>query len=282
VTPDEEAPRNVIDLRGRSAFKPDLAALARNEIAGARGRLGLSYDEFAKVLTPLLGWSPTPTVIEAWETSSTPPGDAILAAGVASQAGPLDMASDLIGQILGRRFSDVQAVYATRTEFLADVPPHNLFDEATDVRAAGLSLNLLCQSVPDDQLRAIAERGGRLECLFLAPFGKAIGAREVEEGYPAGHLSSLTEMNVQILDQRVRARLPAELRDRVHVATYDEPIRFNLTVIDRDIAIVQPYLHGARGLESPTFLIHRQPSAAGLFDTFDQTYTWLSERSTPV
>jgi hypothetical protein len=58
--------------------------------------------------------------------------------------------------------------------------------------------------------------------LFLAPYGRAIAAREDEEGYPQGHLSALTERNRQILLKRVRERLPEPARERLHVASYDE------------------------------------------------------------
>ena len=48
---------NVVDLGSRSGYRPDMAALARTQVAAARERLGLSPAEFAAVLTPLLGWS---------------------------------------------------------------------------------------------------------------------------------------------------------------------------------------------------------------------------------
>jgi Domain of unknown function (DUF5919) len=82
-----------------------------------------------------------------------------------------------------------------------------LFADATKIDAAGLSLNLLCQQYADQDLRALIEGGTNVRCLFLPPYGTSIASREREEGYPAGHLSALTEMNRQILLQRVRERL---------------------------------------------------------------------------
>ena len=88
------------------------------------------------------------------------------------------------------------------------MPPQRLFAGATKIDAAGLSLNLLCQQYADQDLGALIEGGTSVRCLFLAPYGTSIAEREREEGYPAGHLSALTEMNQQILLQRVRERLP--------------------------------------------------------------------------
>jgi len=47
----------------------------------------------------------------------------------------------------------VVAVFTSRSEFAATVDPASLFDSARRVRAAGLSLNLICQQVPDQFLR---------------------------------------------------------------------------------------------------------------------------------
>jgi Domain of unknown function (DUF5919) len=160
------------------------------------------------------------------------------------------------------------------------VPPHALFDGASDIRAAGLSLNVLCQQYADEQLRNLIENGATVRCLFLDPAGEAIKAREREEGYSAGYLSALNELNIQILLQRVRERLPSAVRERVAVATYDETIRFNITIVDGKLAIVQPYLYAARGVEAPTFVLRRQGEGSGLFSTFEYTFTWLWERGT--
>ena len=272
----------VVDIRSRPGYRPDLGELARQQVASARRRLGLEPGEFAAVLGSALDWAPTAAMVESWETSVVPPGDVVLAAGLVSQTAPPDTGgaseSDLVAQLVGRRFADLEAVYASRSEFTSQLPPHALFDGATDIRAAGLSLNVLCQQYADDRLRSLLERGGTVRCLFLDPAGSAIKAREIEEGYPPGRLSALNEINIQILVQRVRQRLPVEVRDRLVVATYDETIRFNITLIDHTIAVVQPYLHAARGVESPTFVLRHRDGASGLYPQFEQVYEWLWER----
>jgi hypothetical protein len=277
---------NVVDLGSRPGYRPDMAGLARAQVIAARSRLGLTSAEFAEVLKPLLGWAPTAGVVENWERDATPPGDVVMAAGVVSQAAPLDLSStgegDIVQQLLGRRYADVEAVFTTRAEFTSQMPTQALLDAATTIDAAGLSLNLLCQQYPDHMLRKLVEDGATLRCLFLAPHGTSIAAREDEEDYPRGHLSTLTEMNIQILNQRVRERLPTELRERLTLATYDETIRFNILLVNGSLGVVQPYLPGERGVESPTFVLRQHVSWPGLYTMFEHTFAWLWERSTPI
>ena len=275
---------NVVGIGSRLGYRPDMAALARAQVAAARERLGLTTEEFAAVLKPLLGWGPTPGVISNWEEDATPPGDVLIAASIVTQSAPFSAdeleGGDLLHQLLGNRYADVEAVFPSRSEFMSSMPPRTLLADATTIDAAGLSLNLLCQQYADQDLRALIENGATARCLFLAPYGTAIAAREHEEGYPQGHLSALTEMNRQILLQRVRERLPEAARDRLHVATYDETVRFNILLVNQEIGVVQPYLSTARGVESPTFLLRRQRQRPGLYAVFAQMFDWLNEQST--
>lgn len=173
---------------------------------------------------------------------------------------------------------DVAAVFTNRSDFMASLSPQSLFDNAEDIRAAGLSLNLLCQHYPDQRLVRSIERGARLRCLFLDPNGAAIQAREHEEGHTPGHLSRLTELNIQVL-RRIRDRLAEPVREQLSVAVYDETIRFNILLIDRDVCVMQPYLPETRGIDSPTFLIRQQDEhPPGLFAVFDEVFTSLWER----
>jgi uncharacterized protein DUF5919 len=176
--------------------------------------------------------------------------------------------------------ADVTAIFASRTEFIANVSPLDLFDKASSIRAAGLSLNMLCQQFADQRLRHIVENGAHIHALFLNPDGDAIRTREAEEGIAAGHLSALTTLNIDLL-RRVRSELGADHAGSIEVAVYDEPIRFNITLID-DVCVAQPYLPAMRGVDSPTLLINRRPEQPGLWDTFERVFNWLAERSTPL
>ena len=175
----------------------------------------------------------------------------------------------------------VVAVFPSRSEFAAKVDPRTLFDAAPRVRAAGLSLNLVCQQVPDQYLREWLTDGGELTCLFLDPDGVAIGAREAEEDHPAGFLSALTRLNIDIM-ARFRDRLPADAGQRLHLAVYDETIRFNLILSGDRSCVAQPYLPRTRGVDSPTMLIHATAGPGGLFPVFEQVYEALAERSKPA
>lgn len=133
------------------------------------------------------------------------------------------------------------AVFTSRSDFIAAVQPGALFAGARQIRAAGLSLNLICQQVAEQQVRQMINGGTGLSTLFLDPSGTAIKAREQEEEYTPGHLISLTQLNIDIMI-RLRDRLPEEFRDRLRIAVYDETIRFNLILVDDDTRVAQPYL----------------------------------------
>jgi hypothetical protein len=177
--------------------------------------------------------------------------------------------------------ADVAAVFATRAEFTYTMPPHAMFDAAKEIKAAGLSLNLICQQYPDQGLRRLVESGTELRCLFLDPAGEAIQAREREEGYTDHHLVMLTKLNIEVLS-RLRDRLRPEAKDRVSLAVYDETIRFGIVLIDGETCVMQPYLPHARGVDSPTFLLRRTGAQPGLYSTFEQIYTELWTRSRAI
>jgi uncharacterized protein DUF5919 len=122
---------------------------------------------------------------------------------------------------------------------------------------------------------------GDLSCLFLDPDGEAIKAREAEEEHPPGFLSALTRLNIDVLG-RFRDRLPAADGERLHIAVYDETIRFNLILADDHTCVAQPYLPQARGVDSPTMLIRATSSPGGLLPVFEQVFQALAERSKPA
>lgn len=171
---------------------------------------------------------------------------------------------------------DVSAAFATRSEAQASIPLVRLLARAAHVDVLGLSLNAICQEVADVTLLELIENGLHLRCLFLDPDGINTKAREIEEGQPVGQLATLTRTNMHAL-ARIRARLAPEAGSRLEVRTYDQPVRFNLTIADETTAVVQIYLHQARGLDSPTLLIEaRDDEPHGLLDVFTGAFadTW--------
>lgn len=177
--------------------------------------------------------------------------------------------------------ADLLAVFASRTNFAAAFTPIDLFDGARQIRASGLSLNMICQHYADESLRRVIEGGASLHCLFLDPDGDAMKAREREEGISAGHLSTLTAINIDLLD-RLRRSLAEEHAERVQLGVYDETIRFNVILIDSDLCVAQPYLPAVRGVDSPTFVMRRADSRHGLYEAFERMFRWNAERSRAV
>lgn len=94
-------------------------------------------------------------------------------------------------------------------------------------------------------------------------------------------LSTLTTLNIQTL-QRLQGKLSPEARENLYIRTYDEAVRFNITVIDDATCVVQLYLPDARGVESPTFVIEKQPGPPGLFETFSQVFESMWARSKEI
>lgn len=279
---DREGTGEVVQLRQRAGYRPDLASLARGQLKQARESRELDLDEFADLLTPMLGWTVTADIVQSWESTAVPPGDVLVAAGLLTHASgrpAVDIhETDIVGRLISERFADLAEVYPTRAEFAASLPAHKLFHEADDIKASGLSLNLICQQYGDNAIRSLIQRGTRLRCLFLDPAGTAMKARETEEGFPIGHLAALTELNIQGLSKRVRDRLDDDARERLEIATYNDTVRFNITIVDNTTCVVQPYLPDARGVDSPTFVIHRRTSGGGLYTVFDQIFESSWER----
>jgi hypothetical protein len=238
---------------------------------------GLPYPHHCQVLETMLpGWT-AGQLFELCSPDIQPKADAEPSPRLDTTATP-SMRTRVEPQPTTARLADVSAVFPTRADFTYHVPPHTLFDDAEEIRAAGLSLNLLCQHYPDQRLQRLVENGARLHCLFLDPDGEAIQAREQEEGYTDRHLTTLTKLNIEVLT-RLRNRLPPDAQDRLTVAVYDETVRFNIVLIDDSTCVMQPYMPQARGVDSPTFLIERATGKTGLYDTFEQVFTELAERS---
>ncbi|WP_433347811.1 DUF5919 domain-containing protein [Micromonospora sp. CA-111912] len=242
------------------ADKPDFVSLAQQQTRRMRTAAGLNHEDFARLLASLLTWSPTAADVRNWETTAVPPGDVMLALQ-SQEERPENSADQLAG---------LTAVYPNRSELSARLPASMLFDSAREIRATGLSLNMLCQDYPDRGWHALVEKGTRIRCLFLDPDGAAMPAREVEEGFPAGQLSALTKLNIETM-LRVRDRLPAELRSSLELAIYDSTLRFNIVLVD-GLCVAQPYLTESRGVDAPAFVMRRQEREAGLYPVFEQVF----------
>jgi hypothetical protein len=199
-------PGNVVGLVQRRGYRPDLAALARHQVANAREKLGLTPDQFADRLTPLLGWSPTAAVVESWEAQVTPPGDVVLAVGLVTQEGPphgivplaltenadrlVGVLSSVIGDLERTASSpDVVRTYAMRG--LISRPRWNDIIGAASTRLWLYGMAEMGYAL-DDQVPGIlkhaAERGCDIRVLLLDPDYRAITDIDLDEGNPPGTL----------------------------------------------------------------------------------------------
>ncbi len=238
--------------------------------------VGLPYADHCRILEHMLpGWTAA-RLFDVYDGSiefvPSPP----LSVDNRTDGRPLPVTAPV-----GHGIADVVAVFPTRSEFMHDMQPNQLFNDAKRLRLLGLSLNLLCQQYPDRNLLELLESGTTVECLFLDPAGECIRQREKEESHPDGLLSTLTTVNIEAL-RRVRAKLSPAARDNLKIHVYDEVPRFNITIIDDETCIAQPYMPDARGVESPTLVMERQDVGVGLFDTFEQVFTSTWERSREV
>ncbi|MBP2479128.1 hypothetical protein JOF53_008000 [Crossiella equi] len=176
---------------------------------------------------------------------------------------------------------DVREVFATRTAFAQAYPPDKLFAGAREICIAGLSNNMIAQHYSDVALLNMLNDGTEIKVLFLDPEGESIKAREAEESHSPGLLSMLTRINIQSI-LRLKTLVSQDSEGRLLVRTYDEPIRFNIIIVNQRTAVVQPYLPSSRGMDSPTMVIRRFedfPNIPSLFKTFNAIFEQIWERS---
>lgn len=260
----------VVNLRQHASYKPDLAALARDQVATSRAKLGQTYQEFAGTLTPLLGWAPSAQLIEGWETSVVPPGDVVLAVGLASQGAShdvltvalnsgasrvVDMLSTMMGdldRILGA--PDVVRAYAMRG--LINRPEWNGI-----IRGAQKHIWLYGMAeygyALDDEVPGILEEAATNGCdirvLLLDPEYAGTVDIDADEGNPAGTLSP----RIRAAINRFR-QMAVRCNAQMHIRIYNAPPTVSIVRAD-DRMLVTPYLRFFVGSNSPTFELKDMP-----------------------
>ncbi|MGW7547714.1 SAV2148 family HEPN domain-containing protein [Streptomyces sp. NPDC054770] len=200
---------------------------------------------------------------------------------------PVDAVEDLVGD----RYADVVAVHPDRVRLMRQFPAEDLFGGARRLDAIGIGLNLLVQNFSGRRLVRLAETGCRVRLLFLNPASSAVKRRERELGMKRGELGRSVEMNILHM-RRVRSRL----RDpgAFEIQVYDDTPRFSAYLVDGDgadgVAIIQSYLRGARGMESPVLVLRNGGKVVksddmvetGLFPTYREEFEMAWADSRPV
>nr|WP_245797838.1 SAV2148 family HEPN domain-containing protein [Mangrovactinospora gilvigrisea] len=217
----------------------------------------------------------------------------------ARHAGVQRVPVDVLEEIVGDRYADVIGVHPDRVSLQRDLPAEDLFDGAARLDAMGIALNLLGQSFTGRRLARLAHEGCRLRLLFLNPASSAVRRRERELGLGRGELSRQIETNIMQV-RRVRARLEREAHGgadgdgdgagRVEIRVFDETPRCTAYLVDGHspdgLAVVQPYLRRARGMESPVLLLRNRDAERGaehgLFDVYREEFDGCWQDSRPV
>lgn len=172
---------------------------------------------------------------------------------------------------------DLVRAYSSRSRATQALRVDEVVAASRFVDMSGISLNFICQQFPGDQLLQMVQGRSTLRLLFLEPDGAAMAVREREEGYTPGRLSALTSLNITTM-LGLRARLGADERSGLAIRTIDETALFNTTILDHEFCVVQPYLPGIRGVDSPTLAMVRRTNT-GLFNTFAVTFERQWERA---
>ncbi|MBT2526915.1 hypothetical protein J7E91_16145 [Streptomyces sp. ISL-99] len=218
----------------------------------------------------------------------------ILGSGAGVQSGGR-LKVDAVEELVGDRYADVVSVHPDRVRLQRQLPAEDLFGGARRLDAIGIGLNLLVQNFSGRRLVRLAESGCRIRLLFLNPASSAVKRRERELGLKKGELSRSVEMNILHM-RRVRSKL----RDpgAFQIQVFDETPRFTAYLVDGDgsdgLAVVQPYLRKARGMEAPVLVLRgsgrgvvrhgqdSQNSEHGLFETYREEFEAVWADSRPV
>lgn len=177
-------------------------------------------------------------------------------------------------------WGELQRIYRTRTEFNKDFSYPRIFENAHAILAAGISLNAIAMNYDRDLIKkAILEDDCHLQLCFLDPHGGRCAEREVEEGYEAGVLASLTSANLVVIGglKKQVARISKEKSQLLELRTYNLIPRFNIYVVDDTLMTVQDYAYG-RGEETPVLVLEKKTSG-GLFDYYVTVVKHILEQS---
>jgi Domain of unknown function (DUF5919) len=221
----------------------------------------MDCDQFALLLSRLVGWDVRPGVVERWESSTTPPGDIVLAAATLAQEVPGDVLTLPLTEGAGRKAALVSAI-GPALDSMGDSSVTSYTDRGLVtrgqwneiIRGASQCLWLYGMAeygyAADPETRGIIRdavaAGCSVRVLLLDPEYEATKDIDADEGNPAGALA-----------RRISAALGlfAGMRDGVpgmQIRVYDR--HPSVSVVRGDSRMmVTPYLRFFTGSSSPTF-----------------------------
>jgi hypothetical protein len=261
---------NVVGIGERGRYHPDFAGLASSQVRTARTKRRMNHEEFAILLSGLVGWDVRPGVVERWESYATPPGDIVLAAATLAQEIPGDVLALPLNEDAGRKAAMVSAIGPV-LDSMGDSSVISYTDRGLVTRdqwngiIRGASNCLWLYGMAEYGYAADPETHGiildavsagcSVRVLLLDPEYAATRDIDVDEGNPAG-----------VLAARIGAALDlfAKMQDDVpdmQIRVYDR--HPSVSVVRGDSRMmVTPYLRFFTGSSSPTFELTSEKGAA--------------------
>lgn len=180
-----------------------------------------------------------------------------------------------------RDLDDVARAYASRSAAAENVGMFELLKAADTVRLAGISLNFICQQVSAPAVLKVLAKGTNICALFLDPDSTAMLQREHEEQHAPGTLATLTRINIAHLGGVRKLARSRGLAGALEIGLTGETPRFNMSIFDEDLCVVQPYMPVLRGVDSPTLVLARR-SDQGLTQAFLDSFDGLWASRTQI
>jgi hypothetical protein len=230
----------------------------------------MNHNEFAALLSGLVGWEVRPGVVERWESQATPPGDIVLAAATLAQEVPGDVLALPLNEGAGRKAALVSAI-GPAMDSMGDSSVTSYTDRGLVTRdqwnaiIRGASGCLWLYGMAEygyaadpethETIRDAVAAGCSVRVLLLDPAYAATRDIDADEGNPAGALAV-----------RIGAALDlfAKMRDDVsglQIRVYDR--HPSVSVVRGDSRMmVTPYLRFFTGSSSPTFELTSENGAA--------------------
>jgi DNA-binding transcriptional regulator YiaG len=282
ASPEPARAGEVVSIRSRAGYQADYQGLASAQVSAARAKLGLTSGDFAQRLGALIGWMPSPAVVERWERGSTPPGDVVLAAAVMMQEVPGDVLTLPLSRTAARR-ADLMSAIGPALDFSEAVKPYadrgvitrQQWNGIVEGSADEIWLYGMAEFgyASDDEVPGILKeavgQGCSVRVLLLDPDYPGSGQIDADEGSPPGTVAARIRASLARFRQMQQA-----CGERMQVRVYSAQPTVSVVRGDGQM-FVTPYLRFFIGSNSPTFEIWAK-TAPKMFSRYERHFedTW--------
>jgi hypothetical protein len=182
-----------------------------------------------------------------------------------------DIINNKYPSIRSIRYLDTACVFDSRTSFDNCIGIQRIFSQSKEIKAVGISLNSIILNWGTANLtHAVRNTGCQIKMLFLNPDCKVTKSREKDESLIEGTISQLTKTNINLLKKAIM-ELGCE-GDKLSYRVYSKVPFINMYIINNEIIILQHYLSGLRGQESPVYVIRDEGNETGLFHLYNTVF----------